>query len=418
MAASDSDDTVEFEQLELIEQYLQSLQDGCLVSPQEWAEQSTEFHETDLDALRVVRLMYDTYRTYREDTTLAVPDGKLPPTHGLLPPMAVLGGKYTIISFLGQGGMGDVYLAWHEDLCCQRAVKVLPARASDRPEAIKRFRKEIEIQARVMHPNIAVAMDAGEDRDRVYLVMEYIPGKNLRDLVQEEGPLDWKRACHVVFQAALGLRCAHENGMVHRDIKPSNLLLSPNGTVKILDLGLARLLTSASGDVTQTRPGALLGTVDYMPPEQAADPRSADARSDLYSLGCTFYFLLTGHPPFGDRSWAEKLAAHVAAQPEPVDKDRPDIPRAVAEIVHKLLAKKPEDRYASAEQLLSVLRSLCPAGTELLAQADFGRIAETSPSQEPVPLLTRPKRSGRKTRWIALGDLLAIALLAVVVYVA
>jgi serine/threonine-protein kinase len=180
---------------------------------------------------------------------------------------------------------------------------------------------------------------------------------SLKAHVRQPGPLGPVDACALIRQVAVGLDHAHRHGIVHRDIKPSNLVLTPDGVVKILDLGLARLIGAGTSDshMPQTDPGALLGTLDYMAPEQALDARHADARSDLYSLGCTFYFLLAGRPPFDEQSDLEKVMAHAMRDPEPIRKVRADVPQAVAEIVHRLLAKKPDGRYQSARELVAGL---------------------------------------------------------------
>ena len=210
------------------------------------------------------------------------------------------------------------------------ALKLLPANRFRDPHAVSRFRREIEAIARVDHPNIVRASDAGEHDGIHFLVMELIDGADLSTLVRRCGPLPIAEACELTRQAAVALQHAHEHGLVHRDVKPSNIMLDRNGTAKLLDLGLVRLGDrSAGGDLTTT--GQLLGTFDYMAPEQASDIQRVDIRADLYSLGCTMYFLLTGQPPFGDaqyRTVVRKIVAHAKDEAPPVTDLRPEVPPA------------------------------------------------------------------------------------------
>lgn len=274
-------------------------------------------------------------------------------------------GECRIERLLGRGGMGEVYLAEHQVLGCQVAVKVLPACLAHDLPAAQRFRKSVQILARLKpHAHIAAALHASIHQDRLYLVMEYVPGEDLKTYVQRLGPLPPDKACALIRQTAAGLAYAHQHGIVHRDIKPANLMLTPEGTIKILDLGLARLVTPqvAATESTQTEPGVAMGTLDYMAPEQARDARCADARSDLYSLGCTFYFLLTGRPPFTGRSQLETVTAHALEAPPAVQQVRPDVPAAVADVVQKLLAKQPHERFSSAAALLEALSAAASQG--------------------------------------------------------
>jgi tRNA A-37 threonylcarbamoyl transferase component Bud32 len=269
-------------------------------------------------------------------------------------------GDYAIRRFLSRGGMGEVYLAEHELMGRQVVVKVLPADRREAASALRRFRTEIQAQARLgTHPHLAAAFHAGEHEGCIFLVQEYVPGTDLRGHVLRVGPLDPARACDYIRQAALGLEHAHRHSVIHRDIKPSNLMLTPEGAVKILDLGLAQAAREAAGPGEgQTQAGAILGTPEYMAPEQAEDPRRADARSDLYSLGCTLYFLLTGRPPFARGSTLSTLRAHALEPPPPVRQVRPEVPEAVAAVLDHLLAKRPEKRFASARELVTALEGL------------------------------------------------------------
>jgi hypothetical protein len=313
--------------------------------------------------LKVLATLHEARRTVAEDSTAdSTLDWKPEdsptedPAAGLaLAPGSRLG-DYVIKRFLSRGGMGEVYLAGHELMCREVVVKVLPADRQS-ADALRRFHTEIQALARLgVHPNLAAAFDAGEHEGRVFLVQEYIRGTDLKGHVQRVGPLGPAQACDCVRQAALGLDHAHRHGVIHRDIKPSNLMLTPEGAVKILDLGLAQAARESAGpDEGRTQAGTLLGTPDYMAPEQAEDPRRAEPRSDLYSLGCTFYFLLTGRPPFARPSTLSKLRAHALEPPPPVRQARPHVPEAVTSVLDRLLAKRPEDRYASARELITGL---------------------------------------------------------------
>ena len=202
-------------------------------------------------------------------------------------------GPYIITDWIGQGGMGQVFLAVHELLGRESAIKVLPLHKIT-PEAIANFRREIRAQAKLDHPNLVRAYDAGEDGNVQYLVVEYVPGTDLRRLVRSEGKLSVNRAANIVRQAALGLKEAHRGGLIHRDIKPGNILVTPDGVVKLSDLGLAFCLD----DPNDPRVGKIVGTADYLSPEQIKNPQRITSTSDIYSLGCTLYYAVTGKVPF------------------------------------------------------------------------------------------------------------------------
>ena len=222
-------------------------------------------------------------------------------------------GAYEILGLLGRGGMGTVYHARHRYLQREVALKVLPAGRLGDPGAVTRFLREMQAAGALSHPNIVQASDAGEADGVHYLVMEYVPGTDLERLVSQGGPLAVADAAEVARQAAEGLEHVRRCGLVHRDIKPSNLLLTPDGRVKVLDLGLARLREGLAPDDGLSRIGQVMGTAAYMAPEQAVDTHTVDTRADLYSLGCTLFFLLTGRPPFhraGDRNPLRTLLAH------------------------------------------------------------------------------------------------------------
>jgi tetratricopeptide (TPR) repeat protein/tRNA A-37 threonylcarbamoyl transferase component Bud32 len=270
---------------------------------------------------------------------------------------------YLILGSLGRGGMGQVFKARHRTMNRVVALKVIRQHCRDDPRLVQRFRREIQAVARLSHPNIVMAFDADEVDGTLFLVMEYVEGVDLAELVGDVGPLTAAQASDYVRQACLGLQHAHEQGLVHRDIKPSNLLLaSKDSVVKILDLGLARLepwdrRVEAEGPLTQT--GVPLGTVDYLAPEQALDPARADIRADLYSLGCTFYHLLAGQPPFPQGNPFQKWWSHKEAEPRAVESLHPGLPPGLAQVVRKLMAKSPDDRYRTPKDVAAALEPFC-----------------------------------------------------------
>jgi formylglycine-generating enzyme required for sulfatase activity/serine/threonine protein kinase len=268
-------------------------------------------------------------------------------------------GPYQILGKLGEGGMGAVYKARHSRLDKMVAIKVLSAAVTHEPEAIARFEREMKAVGKLNHPNIVQAYDAGEVNGTHYLAMEYIDGTDLKKLVNDRGPMSVVNACKAIRQAALALASAHEAGLVHRDIKPSNLLLTKSGQIKLLDLGLARLAGEAATNSSDlTTEGESFGTPDYMAPEQWEDAHSADARTDLYALGCTLFFLLTGRTPFGSdahRTAANKMKSHLMDPVPDLHAAREDAPQDLDAIYRKLMAKKPEDRFQSAMELAEAL---------------------------------------------------------------
>jgi serine/threonine protein kinase/uncharacterized protein YjbI with pentapeptide repeats len=277
--------------------------------------------------------------------------------HRLLP--TLIFGEYVIVDELGAGGVGRVFKAVHRRLQKLFALKILHERAVHSPAAVRRFHQEVKAAARLEHPNVVRTVYAGEQDGVHYLVMEYVEGKDLHHLVKQQGPLAPERALDFIIQAARGLEYAHSQGVIHRDIKPGNLLVDARGMVKILDLGLARIAEPAGEEATAlTRTGMVLGTAHFMSPEQAANTKAADARSDLYSLGCTLYYLLTGRTPYQGSSPVEVILAH---RDEPIPSlvaQVRGLPAAVDDVFRRLVAKKPEDRYASATELLADLEPL------------------------------------------------------------
>jgi len=266
---------------------------------------------------------------------------------------------YRIVEKLGEGGMGAVYKAIHERLERIVAIKVLtPDRLRD-PKGVSRFQREMKAVGKLQHPNIVNAHDAGEADGTHFLVMEYVDGVDLGELVTRVGPLSIPDACELIRQAALGLEQVHEHDLVHRDIKPSNLMLTRTGQVKILDLGLALLhdpQQPVGSELTGTR--QLMGTADYISPEQAENTHSVDIRADLYSLGCTLYKLLTGHAPFSGKEYDNpliKIVAHMQRTPPAIASQRAGVPAGLAALIDKLLAKKPANRYATPAEVAAAL---------------------------------------------------------------
>ena len=268
-------------------------------------------------------------------------------------------GNYVILDQIGSGGMGAVFKAEHRRMRRPVVLKVLQPRNAEAEVALKRFEREIVAAGQLSHPNIVTAFDAGVDADLHYLVMEYVEGCDLSSLVKREGPLGVERALDLIIQSARGLAYAHARGIVHRDVKPSNLLVDIEGTVRVLDLGLARLawnpgqICSEEEPVTETN--QIVGTVDYMSPEQADGSGQIDGRSDIYSLACTFYRLLTGQPPYSGDSLVAKLVAHRTAEIPLLREARDDVPEALDRVYQRMMSKRPEDRYPTMQAAIDVL---------------------------------------------------------------
>jgi serine/threonine protein kinase len=264
-------------------------------------------------------------------------------------------GKYKVLEKLGSGGMGQVFLCEHKLMRRRVAVKVLPTAKAADPSSLDRFYREARAVAALDHPNIVRAYDIDQDDNLHFLVMEYVDGASLQDIIRKTGPMDVTRACHYIYWSAVGLQHAHVSGLIHRDIKPGNILVDRQGVVKILDLGLARFFNDDQDLLTKKYDESVLGTADYLAPEQAIDSHTVDGRADIYSLGATFYFLLTGNPPFSEGSVAQKLLWHQTRTPKPVREVRPDVPADVAAVLQKMMAKKPQERYATPGELAEAL---------------------------------------------------------------
>ena len=264
-------------------------------------------------------------------------------------------GKYRLLQLLGAGGMSSVYLAENPTLRQRVAIKVLPIKRVEQSSYLARFEREAQVAYRLSHHNIARAFDLETSGAVHFIVMEYIEGIDLHAKVKAEGPLDVRDAADYIRQAAIGLHYAHEEGLVHRDIKPANLMLDKRGTIKILDLGLALDDDDEQASLTREHDEKVLGTADYLAPEQARDSHKADRRSDIYSLGCTLYYLLVGRAPFAKGSLGERIRAHMnEPPPNPLD-ERADVPPALAELYFRMMEKHPEARPQTARQVAEAL---------------------------------------------------------------
>ena len=262
--------------------------------------------------------------------------------------------QYVLMDKIGEGGMGEVFRATHKSLGRDVALKVMRRERMANPESVKRFRREIRAAATLSHENVVMAYDADQSGEVHFFAMEFVDGPNLDAYVRKKGPLPVGEACDYGRQVALGLQHAHEKGLIHRDIKPSNLLLGRAGEVKISDLGLVLVDEPGAGSVSRiTKEGLTVGTPDFLAPEQARNPRGADIRADVYSLGCTLYYLLTATVPHPTGTPTEKMLRH-ARSPFPVP-DRPDLPAGLADVLLKMTARKPDDRYQTPAEAAEAL---------------------------------------------------------------
>ncbi len=342
-----------------------------------------------------------------------------PPPVDTLPPELVDHPDYEIVRELGRGGMGVVYLARNKLMGRLEVLKVVGGQLVERPGVRDRFLREVQSAAKLQHTNIVTAYSAIRLGESIVLAMEYIDGEDLAKMVKSRGPLPVVHACYFIYQAALGLQHAHERGMVHRDIKPANLIFATEGkkgVVKVLDFGLAKVTSEGQADSGLTREGQMLGTPDYIAPEQIRDAQSADIRADIYSLGCTFYYLLTGGPPFrGDHLW-DLYQAHFSMDAGPLNLVRPEVPVELAAVVAKMMAKEPGRRFQTPGEVAQALAPFFKTGSVGRPGFECGSVPGTSnstedrsrpprvpcrPSQRRTLNRPRPPMSRRRRRGLA-----------------
>jgi serine/threonine protein kinase len=309
-------------------------------------------------------------------------------------------GPYLILDRLGEGGVSEVFRAWDTLKGRQVALKVMRQHLTDQTAAAREFQRELQAVTRLAHPNVIQIYDAQQLGTLHYFAMEYVEGLDLDRHVRRTGPIPIEQACEYIRQVAQGLQHAHQMGLVHRDIKPANLFLvkapdrgSSDASIKILDWGLARLRADAGSESDHaemdhdTEKGLLIGTADYIAPEQARDPCLVDIRADIYSLGCTLYFLLTGQPPFGGASLMQKLVQHQQAERPLVRNARPDVPEELEAVLQRMMARQPEERYAVPLLVAGVLRHFVHGTAR---RAGFSPTMSTRPSASPNQGASKP----------------------------
>lgn len=305
-------------------------------------------------------------------------------------------GKYKLIDLLGRGGMGSVFFAQHTTMNRPVALKIISRQLGQDPASLERFFTEARAVAALDHPNIVHAYNFDNEGQRYYIVMEFVEGQDLQRMVEAEGPLSYEKAADYIRQAAEGLAHAHSRNMVHCDVKPANLLVNRQGVVKILDMGMARLLGRPKAGNTE-QDERLLGTVDYLAPEQALESPQLDHRVDIYSLGCTFYFLLTGHPPFPEGTLHERILKHQTHQPRSIVEQRPDAPKDLATICRKMMAKNAADRFQTADEVAQLLADWQPPKRKLLRAVPLAE-PETPPEHEQHALDIRVEGGFSRSR--------------------
>jgi serine/threonine protein kinase len=346
----------------------------------------------------------------------ADPPPMLPAAAGTLPPWLAEHPDYEILSELGRGEMGIVYLARNKLMDRKQVLKVVSSQLLERTGLLERFLCEIRSAALLLHPNIVTAYAATRVGESIVFSMEYVDGYDLAKVVEKNGPLSVAQASNFAYQAALGLQHAHEHRMVHQDIKPSNLIVTREGNkpvVKILDFGLAKVTSKGGIDTGLAHESQLLGTPHYVAPEQTTSPRNADIRADIYSLGCTLYCLLAGHPPFDAPSLYEILQAHHSMDAKPLNFVRPEVPVELAAVVAKMLAKEPQRRFQTPAEVARALapffkKAVASAGAKTTASQRGHRGIEQQPSDSkrastqpdvasPSHPASRPKPAGSRT---------------------
>jgi serine/threonine protein kinase len=347
-----------------VEQFVQKLTGSGLMSASEVSAFQGTLDDTPRDGETLAkRLVQEHKLTEYQAGTLC---------NGVSGPLVL--GEYVILDKLGSGGMGDVYKALHRRMNRIVAVKTLSRSFDTADVSVERFHREVRAAARLNHANIVTAYDAGESGGTHYLVMEYVDGNDLAKFVRIQGPLPVGLAVEYILQAARGLEYAHLQGVIHRDIKPSNLLLDKNGTVKILDMGLARCVSLASGEAAEqdiTREGVVVGTMNYLSPEQAMNSSSVDHRSDIYNLGCTLYFLITARYVYGcAKSLADVLLAHRDNSVPLMSAACSDVSAELDHVFQRMVAKRPAARYQSASQLIADLERCRTEKTDVVDVAE------------------------------------------------
>ncbi len=339
-------------------------------------------------------------------------------------------GPYQLLSPIGRGGMGTVFMARDERSGLLVALKILPPRLAREGERMRsRFLREMAVSRRVSHPHLAWTYETGQRRGVYYIAMEFIPGKTLSRLVHDEGPLRLQRAARLIAEAATGLEHAHNVGLVHRDLKPSNIMVTPHDHAKVLDLGLALIHGETVEDPAVVGgQGYIVGTMDYIAPEQTTDAAAVDARSDIYSLGCTLYFALCGQPPFPGGTNKDKIRRHRHEEPWALEQVRPEVPPDFAAMVRRMMAKDPAKRYPSAIAVAEDLRAWA-AGEPVLPldrpdDAEYADAVDTMRAAPPpssefsvsLPDLRLSEEEANRRRWLvplawALGLVFGVLLL-------
>ena len=314
--------------------------------------------------------------------------------------------QYKILSHIGAGGMSTVYLAEHSIMQRRVAIKVLPKKKLEKSVYLDRFIREAQTIASLDHPNIVRAYDIDQEDDVHYIVMEYFDGRNLQEVIAEKGVLSFETAVDYVRQAALALEYAHQAGVVHRDVKPGNVLVNDQGLVKVLDLGLALLdERNFDGQLTAIQEDKILGTADYLAPEQGIDSHTVDGRADIYGLGGVLYFCLTGHPPFPTGTIAQRLLAHQHEEPQSIFVDRPEAPDSLVRLCRKMMAKKKENRQQSALEVVSDMQNwLIENG--FADESDFPPLETLRPTARtlgavPIPSQEQRLRELDEAQWFA-----------------
>jgi serine/threonine protein kinase len=315
-------------------------------------------------------------------------------------------GPYQVLAPLGRGGMGAVFMARDERSGQLVALKLLTPRRAREEERLKaRFLREMSLSRCVSHPHLCWTFEAGECQKVLYIAMEYIPGKNLSRLVREEGPLRYQRAARLIAEAAAGLESAHNAGVIHRDMKPSNIMVTPHDHAKVLDLGLAMMHGEKIEDhAVVGGQGHIVGTMDYISPEQTTDAAGVDRRSDIYSLGCTLYFAVTGQPPYPGGSHKDKIRRHRIDEPQRVEELCLDLPFRFGDIIRKMMARSPDQRYPSAIAVSEELRAWAagepvlpldrPEDVEYTEAVTTVQQSVPSSTEFSLPNLTLPDASG------------------------